>query len=58
MIRIQNLFEELHYFDSMDSGEDEYDQNNAHQTIMEINRSNGIARFMMTLPSQRKRRLL
>jgi hypothetical protein len=52
------LYEELHYFEVMDADGNEFDYPNSHQTLMEINRSNGIANMIQSLPLDRKRRLL
>jgi hypothetical protein len=52
------LYEELHYFEVTDTEGNEFDYPNSHQTLMEINRSTGIANMIRALPLDRKRRLL
>ncbi|CAG7651423.1 hypothetical protein ACFQI7_28235 [Paenibacillus allorhizosphaerae] len=56
--KLMYLYEELYYFQPMDYDPDEFDQENSHQTLMEINRTIGISQMIRVLPIDRKRRLL
>lgn len=55
---LRTLYEELYHYVASDYGSEDFDQENSHQTIMEINRTVGISQMIRTLPIDRTRRLL
>ncbi|MDQ0896404.1 MULTISPECIES: hypothetical protein [unclassified Paenibacillus] len=56
--KLKNLYEELYHYVAADYGSEDFDQENSHQTIMEINRTVGISDMIRALPIDRRRRLL
>lgn len=48
---MEQFYEELYYFQTMDADGDEFDIENADQTLMWINRNIGIAGFLFNLPA-------
>ncbi|MGI2295559.1 hypothetical protein [Paenibacillus sp. GXUN7292] len=59
--QMEQIYEELYYFNTMDGDGDAFDIENADQTLMWLNRSLGIAGFLFNLPAvgmQKRRGLL